>query len=70
MRWNGKTQHIGIALMPNTETEVTMRAYITKPGTFNLNKFKVTARFSHSSSPQQTLKQIGGQSLVTVTASM
>jgi hypothetical protein len=70
MRWNGKTQHIGIALLPNTETEVTMRAYITKPGTFNLNKFKVTARFSQSSSPQQTLKQIGGQSLVTVNMSV
>jgi hypothetical protein len=66
MRWNGKTQHIGLVIAPNEEVTVHLSAYFTQPGVFDLNRFKISARFSQSSNPQQALKQLMGQSLITV----
>lgn len=38
MRWNGKTQHIGIVVPPNGQHEVVVSALITLPGTYDLNR--------------------------------
>ena len=66
LRWNGKTQHIGIVIPPNSEKEVHMCAYLTQPGTFDLNRFKVSVRFNQSVNSQLTVKPFMGQSLITV----
>lgn len=68
MRWNGKTQHIGLTIPPSSEVMVDLSAYFTRPGVYDLNRFKITARFAQSSNPQQALKHLPGQSLITVTA--
>ena len=39
MRWNGKTQHIGIVLAPNATKDVDVAAYFTKAGVYDLNRF-------------------------------
>mmetsp|Transcript_61952 Transcript_61952/g.108957 ORF Transcript_61952/g.108957 Transcript_61952/m.108957 type:complete len:1520 (-) Transcript_61952:123-4682(-) len=69
MRWNGKTQHIGIVLAPNATKDVDVAAYFTKAGVYDLNRFKISVRFSNSSNPQLALKHLHGQSLITVTQS-
>ena len=66
LRWNGKTQHIGIVIPPNSEKEVHMCAYLTQPGTFDLNRFKVSVRFNQSVNSQLTVKPFMGQSLINV----
>lgn len=38
MRWNGKTQHIGIVLAPNATKDVDVVAYFTRAGVYDLNR--------------------------------
>ncbi len=38
MRWNGKTQHIGVLLAPNATKDVDVAAYFTKAGVYDLNR--------------------------------
>jgi hypothetical protein len=39
MRWNGKTQHIGILVEPQQQQEITLSAVFTKTGVFDLNRY-------------------------------
>lgn len=39
VRWNGKTQHIGIVLAPNATKDIDVAAYFTKAGVYDLNRY-------------------------------
>jgi hypothetical protein len=65
-KWNDKVQYIGLQLLPFSQHQLTMHALITRAGLFDFNKFKISVRFSDSSSTQLSTKRIVGQSLVLV----
>jgi len=65
-KWNDKVQYNGLQLLPFSQHQLTMHALITRAGLYDFNKFKISVRFSDSSSTQSSTKRIVGQSLVLV----
>jgi len=67
MRWEGKTKYTEVTLSPSSSRLLPFAAAITKPGVFDLKRFKVTVNRAGAKESAAVNKVLYGQCLIELT---